>query len=293
MLDNLLSLVYLIIKTAVRRNVAFINTNAFGDWAGVFFTSIYLTSFGYVGVEAVAATSREAKLREDTGHTAPAPVVDGYEMNNLPSGLLTGNMRSPTSDPHATSSVDAAPGPARHATHSAGAPRPGPHYQARRTYRTGDIFRRPAMLVPLVATFIYIWGGWSVMQNVDSSDPNLPSLVWDGPGGTSIFVEVANNDHNEGLSKSLTALLIVNLFSTSSTALYIASRTLYGMAYTSLKKRRSKIAGWLAKTTKHGVPWISVLVSAWLFWLPFIRYGPGTNVNIVSRRGLKSRVSPC
>jgi amino acid transporter len=273
-------------NAVVRKDVAFIDNGKYGGWFGVLMASIYVTAFGFVGVEAVAATSREAgpKTTERKNHDNPSSQDDNnYEMGR--NGTRLDRLRFSSSPNDEANTAEQA----EHTTQASRGPaNPLQRDQRRQTPGAGDVFRLPAILVPIVAAFIYIWASWSVTQNIDFRDSSLPSLEWAQPNGTSIFIAATDKDNNPGLSKALTALLIVQLFSTSSTALYIASRTLYGIAYIVLRKRGPtgpwpvQIAWRLTRTTKQGVPWVSVLISAWLFWLPFTRYASGSSANIVS-----------
>jgi hypothetical protein len=278
-------------------------------------TSIYVTSFGFVGVEAVAATAQEAKLeplQDSEDNNVLTQNGPDLEMNLFVSATPRRELQGNSLNTDTGGQGYPPFGPVRHmngSIGSAGSHQPTP---LKATAGKADIFRRPAMLIPLVATFIYIWGGWSVTQDIDYNDPNLPSLLWNSTEGASIFVDVAANYADSGnqtngtsaltsnmdgqpLAKSLTALLIVNVFSTSSTALYIASRTLYGMAYTIQKNKETSRLWWvdvarvMSRKNKFDVPWVSVLMSAWLFWLPFVRYN--ANASIVSRS--KGDVIPC
>jgi hypothetical protein len=169
-----------------------------------------------------------------------------------------------------------------------------------------DPFKLPAILVPLTATAIYTWGGWIVTQNIASCDKRLPSLAWDTPGlskddngiaytiqSSSIFVLSAGNK-SPTLATGVTALLIVNLISTSSTALFVASRSLFGLAtrfstvphnqepktlLENLKEIKQNprwgfqvLVRLLAKKNQFDVPYWAVWGSCWLFWVPTLRY---------------------
>lgn len=153
-------------------------------------------------------------------------------------------------------------------------------------------FEVPAILVPLTATLIYTWGGWVVTQNIASCDKRLPSLAWNTPRSTSddtgspyttqsdsIFV-LSAGIMSPDYETAVTALLIVNLISTSSTALFVASRSLFGLATRFPKPSREQesnkhfrwISEKLAKKNQFDVPYRAVWISGWLFWVPFLRF---------------------
>lgn len=126
-----------------------------------------------------------------------------------------------------------------------------------------------ATWIPITAMVIYIWGGWIVTQNVGYNETIT----------SSIFVTSAEK-YSPAMASALTILLILNVASTSSTALYVASRTLFGVAYTTTKiheddmnpDRLLKIMALLSRKSKFDVPWVAVLVSSFLGWLPFFKY---------------------
>ncbi|KAI0136670.1 amino acid permease-domain-containing protein [Xylariales sp. AK1849] len=278
------------------RTYVFITAEAYGGWFGVLLTSIYLTSFAFVGVEAVAATAQEAKLKRVRGTSGKRSEGSEEELYEMTSGTGAPHTAARPDHSRPTTQNGAPLEAAPNHTHSdveRSDAQQSPTNLELPLDRTGEIFRGPALLVPLVATLIYVWAGWSVTQNINWDDPQLPSLNWFSSDGSSIFVDVGRNydppttTSTSRLGNALTTLLIINVFSTSSTALFISSRTLFGLAYTLRKRHHDKPHVWwvriariLSKKNKFDVPWVAVLVSAWLWWLPFTRYKANASIAI-------------
>ncbi|KAH8671490.1 amino acid permease-domain-containing protein [Xylariales sp. PMI_506] len=236
------------------RDVTFIDSGGgTGSWFSFLLISIYIGSFGFVGVEAVAATAHEAQLQYNPQGGSVGDFV-GLQRNEPVVGTIDDGTPADQHEP-----------------------------QERMAKNAGDIFRGPARWVPIVACFLYIWNSWSVTSNVDWADSHLPNLNATSTTGSSIFV-VAAEKKSSSLATAITALLIINLCSTSSTSLYIASRTLFGMAYTVRKAYESndksgmsrvRVARLLSKKNQFDVPWVAVMASSlWIVWYPFITYVP-------------------
>lgn len=149
--------------------------------------------------------------------------------------------------------------------------------------RVTDQFSWPAKWVPGVVTVLYIWGVWAVSPDIPSSD--LPqfqpsgNLTGAGSGAceASIFIDAACQIGPEhGLAKALTVLLMISLTFTATAAVYVSSRTLYGFASDMTETKQGfflkpffKFCG---KKNKYDVPQNAVFVSAWLFWVPFLKF---------------------
>ncbi|KAI1344881.1 amino acid permease-domain-containing protein [Xylariaceae sp. FL0016] len=229
--------------------------NGYGSWFGAIMSSILIASFSYIGIEVVAATAQEASFDigrrykgVDSMSIEEAPGQEGQELAPWNGGAQDLDDERPV-----TSS------------------------------RAKYPFRGPAISVPLIATVAYLWGGWIVSENVNWDNKNLPDLQWTRPssdrdGSNDIFI-IAASAVSDRLAYTITALLILMVAFTSVAALYVSSRTLFGFAYTIAKRHENeprvwwlKVARFVAEKNKFDVPWIAVLVSAWLFWLPFLRY---------------------
>jgi yeast amino acid transporter len=145
--------------------------------------------------------------------------------------------------------------------------------QVSRESRTCDPFHLPAVLVPVTAMFIYLWGGWIVTQNVEWNDERLPKWIKSN-NDDSVFV-LSAKQYSPWLGKGLTVLLVINVLSTSSTALFVASRTLFGLTRDLDTRTLDPWLRWLAvfgQKSKYDVPWPAVLASSWLIWVPFLKY---------------------
>ncbi|KAI9737190.1 MAG: hypothetical protein M1834_000783 [Cirrosporium novae-zelandiae] len=153
-----------------------------------------------------------------------------------------------------------------------------------------DKFELPTKLVPAILTVIYTLGGWIITQNLPWNDDRLPRWSWDtavNENSLSLFV-ISAGDETKTLAKAVTALLIINTMGTSSTALFIASRTLYALTKdlanesSGLESRDSyfrirplnKFLKLLGRKSAYDVPYAAVLASGPIFiYLPLLKYG--------------------
>jgi amino acid transporter len=94
--------------------------------------------------------------------------------------------------------------------------------------------RWPAYLVPPIIFATYSLGSLGFYLNVSWENPMLPSMLKRATGGTttgaSILIIAAEKSAIPHLAGFLNAALIMTVFSSANTALYVASRTLYGLA---------------------------------------------------------------
>lgn len=235
-------------STLNSRDVVFQLSGTPGGWFAALLTSIFLGSFSFVGIEVIAATAEEAKFRPSP-HPPPPPPV-GVPPNHAP----------PPSDPTPTRSV----------TYS------------RLLDTSADNPFEYAIWVPIAATFIYLWGGWIVTHNVAWNDSRLPG--WSSgshQSSGSIFV-TSGGMYSGAMEQAVTVLLLLNVASTSSSALYVASRTLFGLAFNTAKAGKDNsryrwyfcIMCWLSVKSKFDVPYRAIFLS-WVIlssWLPFLKY---------------------
>lgn len=156
-----------------------------------------------------------------------------------------------------------------------------------------DQFSWPARWVPGVVTGLYIWGVWAVTADIPSSDLPLfqPSgnLTGSALGAceASIFIDAACHiDQEHKLAKALTILLMISLNFTATAAVYVASRTLYGFANDMMETKQGFLLKpfykFCGKKNKYDVPQNAVFVSAWLFWVPFLKFADAETFNQVS-----------
>jgi amino acid transporter len=271
------------------------------NWFGVLMASIFLASFSYVGVEVVAATAQEAKGGntnqsktnadgEDSTGQRLDPLMtrrDGEGFPLVPIGS------EPFPDAAAASSIRSLA--RQHADADTESEDDGSDALSLSGHHRKSPFQSPARYVPIVSAVLYLWGAWIVTQNVAWDDPSQPSLAGSSSGwSSSIFINSARKSSVPGLDRALTGLLIVNIASTSSTALYVASRTLFGLTFTISKdmERKPPSELWrkrwldfmklLSRKSKFDVPYIAVLVSAWGLILPFLKYAKGNSYLTVS-----------
>lgn len=159
--------------------------------------------------------------------------------------------------------------------------------------RVTDQFSWPAKWVPGVITVLYIWGVWAVSPDIPSSD--LPqfqpsgNLTAAGSGAceASIFIDaVCQIDPEHGLAKALAVLMMISLTFTATAAVYVSSRTLYGFASDMTETKQGFILKpffkFCGKKNKYDVPQNAVFVSAWLFWVPFLKFTNGETFAQVS-----------
>ncbi|ETS78431.1 hypothetical protein PFICI_10493 [Pestalotiopsis fici W106-1] len=258
------------------------------SWFGVLMSSMFLASFSYVGIEIVAATAQEAKngrndqsnvnTREEEGTANNATF---YPTHGSTHQGVNGNGLMQSISSHSASEENEASG--------------------RFDYPRKSPFQGLVQYVPIVSAVFYLWSAWVVMQNVAWDDPSQPTLAGDKKEdwSSSIFINSAKMSHVQGLDTALSIVLIINIASTSSTALYVASRTLFGLTFTISKEMNPDAQGWrkwwlylmkfLSRKSKFDVPYVAVLVSAWGLILPFLKYIPGskysTAIDVVIEMG--------
>ncbi len=127
--------------------------------------------------------------------------------------------------------------------------------------------------------------------NIEWTDPMLPRLQGQpdilGAGHSHVvFVLAAIKAGIPGLSSFLTGCVIFSILSSANTALYVASRTLFGLARKIEPTHHFWLMRWLSKlgtTTSHTrVPAWSLLVSLISFcWLPLLHAHNGYTVQQV------------
>jgi len=134
-------------------------------------------------------------------------------------------------------------------------------------------FSRPAVWVPLFVVVLYVISGWIATENIAWTDPRLPSLDGHANVGESIFIDAAK-DYSELAGRWLTGFMIVIVITTMIATLYVASRSLYGLAiiYSGHSNRTADVEdgkNWwkrlmlvFCRRSRFHVPWIAALVSA-------------------------------
>jgi yeast amino acid transporter len=125
----------------------------------------------------------------------------------------------------------------------------------------------PATQLPLLVGGVYTLAALAMALNIDSSSPNLPPQSWTKTNpnvtvtskSTSAFVQAAEAAKIPLLPSFVTSFILITAFTTANTLLYVASRTLYGLA----DANKNSIIGWLGITTeRHHVPVRALFASA-------------------------------
>ncbi|ETN38955.1 uncharacterized protein HMPREF1541_06997 [Cyphellophora europaea CBS 101466] len=243
-----------------KRDSVFLQTGHW--WIEDVCVAVFVSAFAFVGIEAIAATATEVDFSRYPSREAASDHVESNSTNS-------------------TSTDD-------------------DFFDTKNLQLDRSPFSGPAWLVPLTTTLIYLWGGWIVTENVvpnqsTTTQVSINNVQTTGSvqnlnlsaiePGISPFVTAASSlDSLKGLDTVLKALLTLNVVLTSSTALYIASRTLYtiGMRHsgqylgTAPDKNSSLIQKFpqlLIWKNKFQVPHMAVILSILLpVPISFVRY---------------------
>lgn len=147
----------------------------------------------------------------------------------------------------------------------------------------GTSLRWSVRSIAWIIMVLFLLCGLGECLNIHWSDLELPQLVMreeraavsdsiSGSQGFSILVLAARRTGHERVAAIVNGFLLFSCLSAANTALYVASRVLYGLCRTadphSSRMRRS--TRWLAKLDAHtDVPFWAVLVSAsvWIWVL--------------------------
>ncbi|RAH40496.1 amino acid transporter [Aspergillus brunneoviolaceus CBS 621.78] len=155
--------------------------------------------------------------------------------------------------------------------------------------RDAHAIRWPSRWITYVVVVVYIMCTVGEILTVKWNNPELPRLH-DGTSESrnstsrtnSMIILAALGREHKSVAGFLNGCLLFSAFSAANTSLYVASRTLYGMA--------SSIPGnlWIARklrTLSPGtqVPIVALLVTAFAFcWVPFLNINDGFVVQVVS-----------
>jgi amino acid transporter len=164
--------------------------------------------------------------------------------------------------------------------------------------RDNKSLRRPSQIIAYFIMLLYILAAIGGLLNISRRDNRLPKIGI-GPSNdaatadkttpqSSSMVVIALWDAGfESLAGFINGCVIFSLISVSNTAMYVASRTAYGIGF---KIRAENIAAKalrsLAIVTKNGVPAAALVLSAISFaWMPFLEYTKGYATQSVSIGG--------
>ncbi|CZR51483.1 uncharacterized protein PAC_01359 [Phialocephala subalpina] len=139
----------------------------------------------------------------------------------------------------------------------------------------------PAKSVAAILWIGYIFSVLGFYLNVSWQDSSLPSMViresQQTLSGSSILIIAANNSKIPGLPGFLNGALLLTVFSAANTTIYVASRTLFGLA-----KGLDCDGGATSRIFSHlGTTWPLTNVPAWavvasavsFIWLPWLHAG--------------------
>ena len=144
--------------------------------------------------------------------------------------------------------------------------------------RSLPALRRPSKVLGYVVLAVYLVYAFSEICTISWADGSLQKLPYDVGQATPvsspallspILILAANKANNAGLAKAFTGILIYSGISSSNIALYVASRTLYGL-FGSLGHRYAVLKILQQESKNTDVPTWCVLISAFAFWwIPF------------------------
>ena len=162
----------------------------------------------------------------------------------------------------------------------------GPDIVAVTAFEAQDLrsLRTPSKMIAYFVFVLYFFCVLSELLNVQWTNSSLPQIYRGGTNGattpgfaaprsSAIIIIAALQAGHEKLSGFLTGCMIFSALSNSNTALYVSSRTLYGLTreITSTTWPASWFSVLGTVVRKTGVPAWALLVSAIsFFWLPFL-----------------------
>lgn len=164
----------------------------------------------------------------------------------------------------------------------------------------GNTVKFSAIFISVLATVTYTLAGFLVSLDIYRGDCELPRVSWlpediqdhcDAPGSRAAFVAIALKSGIPHLPDVFNVFLIFTCLTCTSTNLYVASRTLFGLT-SGLEggegqRWHLRTLAWFGKTNRHKVPIRAVIFSALSFgWVPFLQLigEPETrnSINLVS-----------
>jgi amino acid permease len=143
--------------------------------------------------------------------------------------------------------------------------------------------KRPAKNIAWITGLIYFISIIAFYFNVSWQDPHLPGYhLRDGTStaankSTALIIIAAENAEVPALPSILTAFLIIAVLSAANTALYVASRTAWGVAcdfdpqLINSSNPAKHFFSKLSTTTPRKVPGWALLVSCFFIWIPILQ----------------------
>jgi amino acid transporter len=149
----------------------------------------------------------------------------------------------------------------------------------------GNQIKFSAIFISVLATVVYVVAAFLVTLDIYRGDCALPRVSWlsediksncTAPGSKAAFVAIALESGIPHLADLFNVFLIFTCLTCTSTNLYVASRTLFGLT-SGLEGGKGqrwylRILAWFGKTNRHQVPIRAVIFSAVSFsWVPFLQ----------------------
>ncbi|KAF9771864.1 hypothetical protein IL306_010482 [Fusarium sp. DS 682] len=234
-----------------------------------------IATFAYTGVEIIAASAIEARWPSSTSVTD-----DQAQQDSTSTERPTNNQTAQVSPP--TLSTQEGPDPANRAP--------------RNWTSIKNTIKFTAGYVPIFVAVAYTFSGLIVSLGLYRDHPELPKLSWiqEATGvetkqvetgiSFSPFIVVAKASDIPGLDHVFNAFILFTCLTCANTNLYVASRTLFGMAKN--VHDTHWILQWFSyfgKTNGSFVPLRAVIISAAAFcWVPLLQIPEdfGTSVSL-------------
>lgn len=149
----------------------------------------------------------------------------------------------------------------------------------------GNRVKFSAIFISALVTVVYVIAAFLVSLDIYRGDCELPRVGWlsddvkshcPAPGSGAAFVAIALKSGIPHLADLFNVFLIFTCLTCTSTNLYVASRTLFGLT-SGLEGGKGqrwylRILAWFGKTNRHKVPIRAVIFSALSFsWVPFLQ----------------------
>jgi len=230
-----------------------------------------IATFAYTGVEIIAASAIEARWQKSstTSQQTQEPCGDGHDGNLAAQADQWNPLTPQTREAQQPVNEDATAQPL-----------------------STNTIKFTAGKVPILVAFVYTLSGVIVSLGLHQGHDDLQTLSWinykhrDRP--VSPFIIVARDSKIPGLDHVFNAFILFTALTCANTNLYVASRTLYGMAKN--VHDTNLFLNFFAsfkQTDENFVPFRAVVASAVLFiWLPFLRipddFGDSRSLGAVS-----------
>ncbi|KAK5993764.1 Lysine/arginine permease CAN1-like protein [Cladobotryum mycophilum] len=157
----------------------------------------------------------------------------------------------------------------------------------------GKTVKFSAVYMPIIFTVAYVLSGvlaWvaaassNTTATVDAAAAAAPPPLSGEGSSTSVFVAIAQETTFPHLADVFNVFLVFTALSCANTNLYVASRSLFGLASRldggSRQSRPLRVLAWFGRTNSHKVPIRAVVFSALAFWwVPFLQLRSGEAID--------------